>query len=82
MSATLDKIIKEVRTLTQKEQQQLLEMLEHETHHSEQSRRATLSKSIRGKYAHLGVSSDDFAARKAQEIALEDRHSAVRQGQQ
>jgi len=81
MSATLDKIIEEVRSLTTEEQKQLLEMLEHETHSSEQSRRATLSSSIRGKYAHLGVSSDDFAARKAEEIALEDRHSAVRPSQ-
>jgi hypothetical protein len=81
MSATLDKIIEEVRALSPEEQQQLREMLERETHNSEQEKRAALSRSIRGKYAHLGVSSDDFAARKAEEIALEDRHSAVRRSQ-
>jgi hypothetical protein len=78
MSSTLDKIIEEVHTLAHEEQQQLLGILEYETHNSEQSRCAALSKSIRGKYAHLGVSSDNFAARKAEEIALEDRHSAAR----
>lgn len=37
--------------------------------------RQRLASSIRGKYAHLPISSDDFAARKAEEIALEDRRS-------
>lgn len=81
MSATLDRIIEEVRALSLEEQQQLLEILEQETLSSEQARRAALSRSIRGKYAHLGVSSDDFAARKAEEIALEDRHGVVKRGQ-
>jgi len=81
MSATLDKIIEEVRALSSEEQRQLREMLDREAQASEQSRRTILSRSIRGKYAHLGVSSDAFAARKAEEIALEDRHSAGSQGQ-
>jgi hypothetical protein len=81
MSATLDKIIEEVRTLSPEEQRQLREMLDREAQASEQSRRAALSRSIRGKYAHLGVSSDEFAARKAEEIALEDRHRTGSQGQ-
>ena len=55
-------------------------MIERETYSHEQSRRAALSRAIRGKYAYLGVSSDDFAARKAEEIALEDRHTAARRG--
>ena len=37
--------------------------------------RRGLVHSIRGKYAHLPISSNDFAARKAEEIALEDRRS-------
>jgi len=77
MSATLDKIMEEVRALTPDEQRQLRELLERETNHSERSRRAALSRAVRGKYAHLGVSSDNFAACKAEEIALEDRHGAV-----
>ncbi len=75
MSVTLDRIIEEVRQLPPDEQRQLREMLERD---SEQSRRATLSHTIRGKYAHLGVSADEFAARKAEEIALEDRHTTRR----
>lgn len=37
--------------------------------------RIALSRRIRGKYAHLSTSSDDFIARKSEEIALEDRRS-------
>ncbi len=66
MSATLDKIIEEVRTLSPDEQQQLREVLDREARTAELRR-------IQSKYAHLGVSSDDFAVRKAEEIALEDR---------
>ncbi|MEJ7710506.1 MAG: hypothetical protein WKF84_11720 [Pyrinomonadaceae bacterium] len=40
---------------------------------NERERRMQLSRTIKGKYAHLGVSSTDFAARKAAEITLEDR---------
>lgn len=72
MSATLDKIIEEVRTLTPEERQQLLELLEHETHSSDQSRRETLSRTIRGKYRDVLSSSEEFMARKAAETARED----------
>jgi hypothetical protein len=37
--------------------------------------RRRLSSGIRGKYAHLPTSSDAFATRKAEEIALEDRRT-------
>ncbi|HWS54929.1 MAG TPA: hypothetical protein VN228_12410 [Pyrinomonadaceae bacterium] len=37
--------------------------------------RAEVARAIRGKYAHLPTSSEAFAARKAEEIALEDRRS-------
>jgi hypothetical protein len=66
MSATLDKIIEEVRALSPEEQQQLREMLEKETRLSELRR-------IQDKYAHLTTSSEAFAARKAEEIAMEER---------
>lgn len=62
--------------------QQLRERLNREAHllmpsvlTPEQQRRADLIRSIRGKYSYLPTSSDDFAARKAEEIALEDRRS-------
>jgi len=73
MSATLDKIIEEVRALSSEERQQLLEVLERETLSSEESRRAALSRSIRGKYRDVLTSSEVFNARKSEEIALEDR---------
>jgi hypothetical protein len=72
MSATLDKIIEEVRALSPEEQRQLREMLERETHISEQLRRAALSESIRGKYAHVQTSSEDFIAQKHEETRRED----------
>lgn len=82
MSQALDRIIEEVRQLSPDEQERLREMLNRkqhlfasDTHTDEQARRADLIRSIRGKYAHLQTSSDDFAARKAEEIELEDRRS-------
>jgi hypothetical protein len=39
--------------------------------------RQRLARSIRGKYARLPTSSEAFAARKAEEIALEDRRSRL-----
>ncbi len=66
MSATLDKIIEEVRTLSPDEQQQLREVLDREARTAELRR-------IQSKYTHLTTSSESFAARKAEEIALEDR---------
>ncbi len=73
MSAILDKIIEKVRTLSPDERQQLLKVLESEIQSSEQARRLALSRIIRGKYRDLMSSSEEFAARKAEEIALEDR---------
>jgi hypothetical protein len=75
VSTTLDRIIEEVRALPPDEQKVLREMLDKEWRAAEQSRRLALSRTIRGKYSHLPTSSDDFAARKAEEIALEDRRS-------
>jgi hypothetical protein len=69
MSAILDKIIEEVRALSPEEQQQLREMLDEEG----RERRNRLAASIRGKYRDVLTSSEVFVARKAEEIALEDR---------
>ncbi len=78
MSVTSEKIIEDFRALAPEQQHKLLEVLERETHNSEQARRRTLSRSIRARGAHLGVSSDAFAAKKAEEIALEDRCHVVK----
>jgi hypothetical protein len=72
MSATLDKIIEEVRTLSPDEQRQLRELLERET-------RPALARSIRGKYAHLTTSSEAFIAQKHEETEREDSKFRDRQ---
>ncbi len=76
MSITLDKIIEEARQLPPDEQRLLREALDQEAKSKEQLERDRLAGSSRGKYAHILTSSDDFAARKAEEIELEDRHTA------
>jgi hypothetical protein len=65
-NATLEQIVEAVNALTPGEQHQLLEMLNKE------ARTAKLRR-IQEKYAHLTTSSEAFAARKAEEIELEDR---------
>jgi hypothetical protein len=72
MSATLDRIIEEVRALPADEQRQLRELLERET-------RPALARSIRGKYAHLPTSSEAFIAQKREETAREDSKFRGRQ---
>jgi hypothetical protein len=66
MSATLDRIIEEFHALPPDEQQRFREMLDREARTAELRR-------IQSKYAGTSVSSVDFAARKAEEIAREDR---------
>lgn len=72
-SRTLEEIIKEIRALSYDEQCQLREALEKESRSAEQLERDRLASSIRGKYADVLTSSEEFAARKAEEIELEDR---------
>ncbi len=77
MSATLDRIIEEVRQLPPDEQQQLREILDQQTMSKAQAERSKLSSAIRGKYADSLSGSDEFAARKAGEIALEDHRNTA-----
>jgi uncharacterized damage-inducible protein DinB len=79
MSATADKIIEEFRGLPPEEQQRLLKVLEQETRGSERARRAELSRSIKGKYAHLLTGSEEFIALKREETMLEDSKFGNRQ---
>jgi hypothetical protein len=72
-SRSLEEIIEEVKTLSPDEQQQLREALAKESGSAEQLERARLADSIRGKYGNVLTSSEEFAARKAEEIVLEDR---------
>lgn len=73
MSATLDKIIEEVRSLSPQELSQLREFLDKEAREARQLERDRLASTIRGKYRDVLTSSEEFAARKAEEIAREDR---------
>ncbi|HEX8922885.1 MAG TPA: hypothetical protein VF766_15530 [Pyrinomonadaceae bacterium] len=63
---TLERVIEDAKSLTPEEQRKLREALDKEARTAELRR-------IQSKYAHLITSSEDFAARKAEEIELEDR---------
>lgn len=72
-SSTLEKLLAAARALSPEEQRQLREALDREVRASEQAERDKLANNIRGKYAHVLTSSEEFATRKADEVALEDR---------
>jgi hypothetical protein len=72
-SEILEKIMEEVRMLSPEELRKLREMLDREAHSQEQARREETLRRIRGKYAHLPTSSEEFAARKLEDIDLEER---------
>jgi CHASE1-domain containing sensor protein len=65
-NSVLETIIEKVKSLTAEERQRLLESLEQEQH-------AERVRSVRGKYAHLGVSTEEVLRSKAEEIELEER---------
>lgn len=65
-SSVLETIMEEVKSLTADERQRLLEALEQE-------QRAERIRRVRGKYAHLGVSTEEVLRSKAEEIELEER---------
>jgi hypothetical protein len=72
MSQALNEILNKIHALPLGERQQLQEILNID---AERERRMKLSSTIKGKYANLMSSSDDFCARKTEEIELEDRRS-------
>jgi len=65
-SQTLERIIEEARALTPEERRQLIE-------HLEKDERTAGLRRIQSKYTGMKTSSEAFAARKAEEIDLEDR---------
>jgi CHASE1-domain containing sensor protein len=69
-SSVLETIMEEVKSLTADERQRLLEALELE-------QRAERIRSVRGKYAHLGVSTEGVLRSKAEEIDLEERRGKL-----
>jgi len=68
--SVLETIMREVKSLTPEERQELLETLEQE-------QRAELVRRVRGKYAHLGVATDEVVRIKTEEIDLEERRGRV-----
>ena len=69
----LDRMIGEAKGLSPDEMRELRDVLDGALRQDVLARRAALVRSIKGKYAHLGLSSDAFAAAKAQEIEIEER---------
>ncbi len=63
----MEKVIEEAKSLPLDEQRQVREALEREA-------RLAQIHQVQAKYAQMNISSEAFAARKAEEIALEDRH--------
>ena len=73
MSTAVEEIVKQIHSLPFVERRQIREILiqEEEDIEKERTRRIDLAKKIRGKYAHLQTSSEDFARRKQEEIETE-----------
>ena len=72
-TGTLDRMIEEVKGLSAEERRRLIEILSEDQRSPEQEKRDRMAQSIRGKYKHVLTSSEEFARRKAEEIALEER---------
>jgi hypothetical protein len=73
----LDRMIGEADALSADEKRQLRDVLDESLRQDELNKRAALVRSIKGKYGHLGLSSDAFAAAKAEEIELEEREGKI-----
>ncbi len=65
-------ILEKLEALTPDERQHLLEALRAMSRPPEITQKEKVVHSVRGKYAGLSVSSDDFAAQKQEEIRRED----------
>lgn len=73
MSPLLEKILEEAKALTSEECRQLRDALDRQLASAEQTERERLASCIRGKYKDVLTDSDEFATRKAEELALEER---------
>ena len=69
-TGTLDRMIE---GLSAEERRRLIEILSEDQRSPEQEKRDRMAQSIRGKYKHVLTSSEEFARRKAEELALEER---------
>jgi len=75
MSAVLEEIIEKLELLSEAEQQKLAEVIEQQKQMKAEAERQKFIRSLRGKYAFVPTSSEDFARRKQAEIELEDSRS-------
>jgi hypothetical protein len=74
MSPAVEKILAEINILTPAEQREIRELLgQNQTSPSRPT--AQLVNEIKGKYSFVATSSEDFAARKQDEIDLEERQA-------
>jgi hypothetical protein len=74
MTPAVEKILAEINTLTPAEQRELRGLLAHDQTSSPRPT-AQLVNQIKGKYSFVATSSEAFAARKQEEIDLEDWHN-------
>ena len=70
-TAILEEIIVKLKLLSETEQQKLAEVIEQLKRMKTEAERRAFIRSLRGKYAFVPTSSEDFARRKQEEI--EDR---------
>jgi hypothetical protein len=70
MSSTLEKILEEVKTLSSDEKVQLRELLAQEP---PPAKDVAFIRQVRGKYKHALSSTEEFMARKQEEIEIEER---------
>jgi len=74
MSRALEKVLDGARNLSPEERRQLLEALQAPGPKHAAARLEMIDR-VYGKYSHVRTSSEDFCARKTEEIALEDRNT-------
>lgn len=77
MSPAVEKILAEINSLAPAEQQEIRKLLA-QSQTSVSRPTAQLVREIQGKYSFVPTSSEEFAARKQEEIDLEDHNSGTR----
>ena len=71
MSAEIHKIVESVRALNPRERQELAEVLEREALFLSGPSRKEIARAVFGKYAHVPTSSEQFIARKHEDLGAE-----------
>lgn len=75
MSATLELVLEQAKTLTESERAKLVEALTHPNVQKNGSSQSRLEKirALRGRYRGMLPSTEEFMAEKRQEVELEER---------